>query len=410
MRLLPCAAWLGLLGLPACGGGSSKPPEADIPCTPGSGTDLELYPVASGLSDPVLVTAPPGDPRLFILEQRGRIRVMREGVLVDTPFLDIEGQVLDGGERGLLGLAFHPDYAGNGRFFVYYTRDSDTHQVVAEYAVSEGSPDEADPTSERVLLDMDDPASNHNGGMLAFGPRDGLLYISTGDGGGGGDEFGTGQNLTSLVAKILRVDVDGGQPYGIPSGNPYADSENGAEDPRPEIWVWGLRNPWRFSFDRQTGDLYIADVGQGAIEEIDVQPAGSGGGENYGWSVMEGTACYGGGGCDMTGLELPVAEYAHDNGRCSVSGGYAYRGSCIPDIAGWYFYADYCTSEIWTLQWPDAVDPVDRTAAIVNATSAFNISAFGESASGELYVVSRGNGTIFKVIRAGTAPTADAAP
>ncbi len=315
MRLLPCAALLGLLG---CGGGSSTPPEGDIPCTPGPGTDLELYPVATGLTRPVFITAPPGDSRLFIVEQPGRIRVMRDGGLVETPFLAIEDLVNDNGsEQGLLGLAFHPGYASNGRFFVYYTRDSDDYEVVVEYRVSAGDPDVADPASASVILEMQDPAANHNGGMLAF--RDGLLYIAAGDGGGGGDQFDNGQNLTSLLAKILRIDVDSDTPYGIPAGNPYADSANGPEDPRPELWVWGLRNPWRFSFDRETGDLYIGDVGQDNVEEVDVQEAGSAGGENYGWSTMEGSTCYNAGSCDMTGLELPIAEYDHGEG-CSVTG------------------------------------------------------------------------------------------
>ncbi|HTM18860.1 MAG TPA: PQQ-dependent sugar dehydrogenase, partial [Kofleriaceae bacterium] len=264
-------------------GGSSRPPEADIPCTPGPGTDLELYPVATGLSEPVLVTAAPGDARLFIIEQGGRIRVMIDGRLAEEPFLDITPKISCCGERGLLGLAFHPGYADNGRFFVYYTRAADGDQVLAEYHVSADDPNRAVDDDERLLLEMADPASNHNGGMLAF--RDGLLYISTGDGGGAGGEFGTTQNLSSLLAKILRIDVDGGDPYAIPPGNPWADSANGPDDPRPEIWVWGLRNPWRYSFDRQTGDLYIGDVGQDSWEELDYTKKGTAGLENYGWRV-----------------------------------------------------------------------------------------------------------------------------
>ncbi len=399
MRLLLAAAAL----LIACGSPPSHLP-ADLACVPGPGTELELYPVASGLKDPVFITAPPGDHRMFILEQPGRIRILRAGALVERPFLAIEDLVEDLAiEQGLLGLAFHPDFAGNGRFFVYYSKDGGASQVVAEYRVAADDPDVADAGSARVLLDIADPFGSHNAGMIAFGPRDGYLYIATGDGGGRNDEFGNGQNLTSLWGKILRIDVDGGEPYAIPPGNPYADSANGPDDPRPETWAWGLRNPWRFSFDRDTGDMFIGDVGQKAYEEINVLRAGDPGGTNFGWSTMEGIICFFTGGCDMNGLTGPVVAYPH-SGTCAVIGGYVYRGECIPDVTGWYFYSDHCSNQIFTLRYPDAVEPVDWTPHVAGQAQLDRVSSYGESPSGELYIVSRGNGTVFKLIRAGTGP------
>jgi glucose/arabinose dehydrogenase len=376
MRRLIAAALLC-----ACGNPPAHLP-ADVACTPGPGTALALHEVASGLTDPLLVTAPPGDHRLFIVERPGRIRIVRDGALREQPFLAIEDLVEDLGlEQGLLGLAFHPGYADNGRLFVYYTRQSDAYQVLAEYRVSPDDGDRADPDSAQLLLELEDPASNHNGGMLAFGPRDGLLYVSTGDGGGRNDEYGNGQNLDSPWGKLLRLDVD-------------------AAAPQPEIWAWGLRNPWRFSFDRATGDLYIGDVGQKAYEEIDVVPADSPGGTNFGWSTMEGIICFFTGGCDMTGLTLPVFAYPHSGAVCSVTGGYVYRGACIPDLAGRYFFSDWCSNQIWTLEWPGAVEPVDRTAEIAGAGQLDGVSSFGESATGELYVTSLNDGRVYRLVRA----------
>jgi glucose/arabinose dehydrogenase len=369
-------------------------------CTPASGTGLTTELVASGLTDPLFLTSPTGDPRLFIIEQPGQIRIVKDDVLVATPFLDIEGIVRDqGDEQGLLGLAFHPNYAQNGRFFVNYTASSPAGAtVVAEYTVS-GDADVAS-TAETRLLEVAQPFSNHNGGMLAFGP-DGYLYIGMGDGGLGGDPQDHGEDTTTLLGSILRIDVDSGTPYGIPASNPFSNSANGVDDPRPEIWAYGLRNPWRFSFDRDTGDLYIGDVGQGAMEEIDVQLASSTGGENYGWDIMEGSLCHEPSvGCDTSGKVMPIAEYPHalNNPVCSVTGGYVYRGECIPDLDGRYFYGDYCSGEIWTLAYPGNTTPVDQT---ISGTA---LTSFGQDAAGELYFVNRGNGSNGTVRRIIPAP------
>ncbi len=362
------------------------PPEPDVACTPGPGSQLELLPIVTeGLLRPLLATAPDWDARLFVVEQAGRIRIIRDGALVDTPFLAIEDLVLDGGERGLLGLAFHPDFIDNGRLFVDYTREPDGATVIAEYRVMAEDPDRADPESARELLVIPQPFANHNGGMLEFGP-DGWMYIAMGDGGDSGDPFGNAQNLEVLLGKLLRLDVD-------------------APAPEPEIWAYGLRNPWRFAFDRQTGDLYIADVGQRYWEEIDVQPAGGGPGVNYGWDIIEGNHCFLATSCDTTGMEPPIYEYMHvDGGACSITGGFVYRGSCIPDLAGQYFFADYCTNEVFTLAWPDAITPVDRSPELDSTNLIDGLASFGRSATGELYVLSIRTGDVFKIIRAGTAP------
>ena len=317
-----------MLGALACGDETPPSPE------PEGGVALQL--VVSGLEFPLGLTAPAADPRLFVVEKGGRIRIVRDGALLPQPFLDISARVSRGDEQGLLGLAFDPAFAGNGRFYVNYT-DVDGRTRVAAFRVSSDA-DLADPASEEVLLTVEQPFSNHNGGGLAFGP-DGFLYIGTGDGGSGGDPLGNGQDRSDLLGSLLRIDVSGPSGYAIPPDNPFI-GEAGA---RGELWDSGLRNPWRFSFDRATGDLYIADVGQGDREEIDVATRESGGGRglNYGWNRMEGSICYGGGSCDRTGLTLPVTEYGHDQG-CSVTGGYVYRGSAVPALAGLYFYADYC--------------------------------------------------------------------
>lgn len=297
---------------------------------------LSLQPFVSGLSAPVEIVDPnDSSGRLFVLEQAGRVRVIRSGVLLPTPFLDLtpanSGPVRSGGEQGLLGLAFHPAYATNGRFFLYYTRvlagDPGNEIVVQRFDRSASNPDLADPASGSIVLTIPHPQfTNHNGGKIAFGP-DGYLYI--GDGGGAGDPFAAAQSLMDLRGKILRVDVDSGTPYAIPASNPFA----GSSDPsiRKEIWSWGLRNPWRFSFDRATGDLLIGDVGQGAWEEIDFEPRASGG-RNYGWSVFEGYHCYNPPtGCSVADHLPPIIEYGHDSsGGFSVTGGYRYRGGALP--------------------------------------------------------------------------------
>ena len=263
-----------------------------------------LQTVVEGLDFPVWLTSPPGDPRLFVVEKGGRVVIVENGAVLPTPFLDLRGQVSTGSEQGLLSLAFHPGYSSNGRFFVNFTDTAGDTRVV-EYRVSPGDPGRADPGSARVVLAIEQPFANHNGGLVLFGP-DGMLYVGMGDGGSGGDPQGNGQNLGALLGKMLRIDVDGAQPYAVPDDNPFVDTAGA----RPEVWAYGLRNPWRFSFDRDTGDLYIADVGQNRVEEVNAV-SGAGGGLNYGWNVMEGTRCFEPGeGCDQDGLTLPVTEKA----------------------------------------------------------------------------------------------------
>lgn len=305
----------------------------------------------------------------------------------DTPFLDITDRVgSSANEQGLLGLAFHPDYGQNGHFFVCYT-DLLGDTVVSRFS-SEPGADQAAADGERVLLQVDQPAANHNGGQLAFGP-DGYLYIGLGDGGGAGDRYGNGQNPESLLAKILRIDVDGGEPYAVPADNPFA----GQEGVRPETWAMGLRNPWRFSFDRATGDLYIADVGQSRYEEINIQAASGAGGENYGWPIMEGRHCYRQETCDQSGLTLPVAEYTHAQG-CSVTGGYVYRGQEFPTLEGVYLFGDYCSGTIWGL----ARDAGGAWQMAGLAQSDQQLTAFGEDESGELYTLDAGEGTLYRIV------------
>ena len=364
-------------------------PPATAP-PPASAVDLAL--VAEGLESPLFAgNAGDGSGRLFVLEQAGRIRVVRDGRLVRAPFLDIAGRISAGGERGLLGLAFAPTFATDGRFFVDYT-DRDGNTVVSEFRAPDPAADRADPGSERVLLRIDQPFANHNGGALVTGP-DGLLWIATGDGGSGGDPLGNGQSLDTLLGKLLRIDPRpvAGAPYGIPSDNPFV----GRAGARAEIWAYGLRNPWRFSFDRASGDLWIGDVGQGAIEEVDRWPAGSPAGPNFGWNTMEASACFNPAeGCDPAGLILPVAEYGHDRG-CSITGGYVYRGVGVPGLAGTYLYADYCAGTIWGLE-AAAGKPAPR----VLLDSGLSVASFGEDEAGELYVVDLAGGRLLRVVAA----------
>lgn len=343
---------------------------------------VQLVTVASGFNRPLFLTnAGDGSGRLFVVQQSGRIRIVRDGQMVDPPFLDvsslISSEALGGGysERGLLGLTFHPDYANNGQFFINYTdRSGDT--VVARYQVSADNPDVADPNSAVTILTQEQPYPNHNGGMLAFGP-DGYLYVGLGDGGSGGDPENRAQNLGTWLGKILRIDVNA-DTFTVPADNPYA----GARGALPEIWAYGLRNPWRFSFDRSTGDLYIGDVGQNQWEEIDFQPADSTGGENYGWNVYEATHPYNGAPAPDN-MVLPVAEYSHGVG-ISISGGYVYRGSLLPQLDGVYFYGDYGTGTIWSL-YRDA--NADWQNNVFLSGTGLTISGFGEDEDGELYVV-----------------------
>jgi hypothetical protein len=359
--------------------------------------------VATGLSNPVLVTGAPGDTsRLFVVEQTGTIRIIKNGILQPTPFLDISSAVVCCGEEGLLGLAFDPAYQSNGRFYVSYdslraSPDTGARSVIARFTVS-GNPDIANAGSGQAIITVNQPYSNHKGGMIAFG-ADGFLYIGFGDGGSGGDPQGHGQNRTDLLGSMLRLDVSGNGTYTIPPTNPYADSTT----LNKEIWNYGLRNPWRWSFDRQTHDLYIGDVGQGAYEEIDVQPAASPGGENYGWNIMEGLHCYSpSSGCDQTGITLPMLEYDHrslisSNGRssCAVVGGYVYRGSAIPALQGTYFYSDNCSSFIRSFRWTGSgITESSEWPALETSAS---VSSFGEDNAGELYVVDLA-GSIYKVV------------
>ena len=349
------------------------------------GLSLEL--VADGFSRPVVLShAGDGSGRLFVVEQQGRIRIVGGGV-----FLDIASLVdSSGNEQGLLGLAFHPDFTNNGFFYVNYTHDPvgsgpDVTRV-SRFEVSVGDPDVSDPSSEMIILELEQPASNHNGGDLRFGP-DGYLYIATGDGGGARDQFQNAQNLGSLLGKLLRIDVDGGAPYAIPAGNPFVGVGNALD----EIWAYGLRNPWRFSFDRLTGDLFIGDVGQTQVEEIDLQPASSTGGENYGWSCMEGDLSVGFNPCDGRPLTAPILVYNHDLG-CSVTGGYRYRGS-IAALRGVYVFGDFCTGRIWFASESDGVWSADEWA-----NTDISISSFGEDEDGELYVVDLGRGELYRFV------------
>ncbi len=378
---------------------SATPPSAAAP-TPPPGGELPALPsiaferIAGGFERPTFVTgAGDGSGRLFVTEKRGTIRIVRDGQVAPQPFLDIRARIASSGnEQGLLGLAFHPAFAANGRFFVYYTAKEGGANTLAEYRVAPADPDRADPASGRVLFAIDDRYANHNGGMLAFGP-DGYLYIALGDGGGAGDPLRAGQDLANPLGSILRIDVDAppapGLAYAIPPENPFV----GREGARPETWAYGLRNPWRFSFDRETGDLWIADVGQNAREEVNFEPAGSPGGRNYGWSIMEGTICYRPAqGCDRAGLTLPVFDYPHDDG-CSVTGGYVYRGQAFPALRGAYLLADYCTGSAWALRWQDTRLQVTRLADFPTG-----ISSFGEDDAGELYIVRDGAGTLERIV------------
>lgn len=370
----------------------SPAPSASVGTATGEPPRLALEPVVGGLDRPLDVATRPGDASSFLVaEQGGRIRVVRDGRLVERPFLDLSDRATAGGEQGLLGVAVHPDPA-DGRLFVYYT-DRDEDQVVASYPTDPADPDHGLADRETRVLVMDDPFGNHNGGGLQFGP-DGFLYIATGDGGGGGDPLGSGRDLGSLLAKILRIDVDtpsDSAAYGIPADNPFV----GHEGARPEVWLTGLRNPFRIRFDSGSGALWIGDVGQGSREEIDVAPAGVGG-LDYGWNLMEGTSCYAEDPCDPTGLTLPVAEYAHDQG-CSVAGGAVYRGTAQPTLTGWYVFADYCSGLVWVLPADPAVrgDPVEATLALESGRP---ITAIAPGPDGELLATDLRGGEVLRVV------------
>ncbi len=371
---------------------------------PASGSVM-LAEVATDISSPTdIQNAHDGSGRLFFVQQSGRIMVWKNTVEPPTAFLDISNLILAGGEQGLLGLAFHPDYRNNGFFYVNYTRSPDGATVVARYSRSENNPDVADPQSAAVLLTIAQPYASHNGGAVRFGP-DGYLYIGMGDGGSGNDPQNYAQDLTSLLGKILRIDVNtttGALPYGIPPDNPFAGSQQPGV--RAEIWAYGLRNPWRFSFDRLTGDLFIADVGQDAREEIDFVRAGSAGGMNFGWRVMEGTQCTnlpGGLPCNDPSFTPPVVDYDHGQG-CSVTGGYLYRGRAVPELIGTsspeekgiYVYGDLCSGTIWGIS-ATAAGGVSNSVLLA---SGLYITTFGEDENGEIYVADAVASKIYKLV------------
>ena len=359
----------------------ADPPSSDF--DPASVT-IDLEPYAAGLQAPLLLThAGDGSGRSFVVEQGGTIRIVEDGEVAPEPFLDISDKTEGGGEQGLLGLAFHPDFERDGRFFVNYT-DLAGDTVVASYR-AEGS--SADSTSEQVLLEIDQPYANHNGGHLAFGP-DGYLYIASGDGGSAGDPEDNAQNRDSLLGKLLRIDVDDPAGYGVPSDNPWADGRDGA----PEVWAYGLRNPWRFSFDGPSDTLWVGDVGQGELEEINRVGADEAG-LDFGWNQMEGSRCYEGSDCETAGRVLPVTEYGHDLG-CSVTGGFVYRGEDFPELQGGYFFADYCSGRIWAVD-AEIPGPVEPTLLYSSERA---LSSFGLDEEGELYVTDIGAGEVLRVV------------
>ena len=366
---------------------SSPAPTSSAPPLNLSDIDIRVQEFAGGFSQPVFLThAGDGSGSVYVVEQGGRILVLDANGERRSTFLNISDRVESGGERGLLGLAFHPDYESNGRFFVYYSNNAGDN-VVSRFQRRTAT--SANPDSERLILRMDDPFSNHNGGWIAFGP-DGFLYVATGDGGSGGDPLGNGQSLRTLLGKILRIDVNRESPYAIPADNPFVDRAGA----RREIWAYGLRNPWRNAFDRATGHLYIGDVGQGGREELDVQRSGRGG-VNFGWNTMEGTRCFDGDTCDRSGLTLPFAEYPTAEG-CAVTGGYVYRGTRFPQLAGAYFFGDYCNGRIFGIDARRALggDVLSERRLL---DSGIGISSFGEDEAGELYVVGHG-GTIHRLL------------
>ncbi len=388
-----------LLGSPgpsaASPGPSSASPGPAVSVAPGAAFDparvgLALEPFVGGLNGPLAVThAGDGSGRIFVAEQEGTVRIVRDGGLIAEPFLDISGRISAGGERGLLGLAFHPDFPTDPRFFVNYT-DPNGDTRVSSFAVDPATPDLADPGSEVGLVSIDQPYANHNGGALAFGP-DGFLYIATGDGGSGGDPHGNGQSLETLLGKILRIDVDtteGDRAYSIPADNPFV----GQAGALPEIFVFGMRNPWRMSFDRANGDLWIGDVGQGAWEEIDVVRAGTSG-QNFGWNLMEGAHCFRPAeGCEDPSLVLPVTEYTRNLGS-TVIGGVVYRGSDQPALVGGYVFADYGSGNVWLID--AALDgPTDPVLALASDAT---ISSFGEDEAGEVYATDLAAGELLRV-------------
>ncbi len=374
--------------LTACNSFLTVPPPPPPP--PGTPT---LQALGTSFSNPLYVTAPPVDSqRIFVVEQGGRIRILRHDTLLAGSFLDLSSKISSGGERGLLSLAFHPLYATNGRFYVYFTNPSGDIRIV-RYNVST-NPDSADESTADTVLKVAHPVNaNHNGGQLQFGP-DGKLYAGTGDGGGAGDTAGNAQNKHVLLGKLLRFNVDGASGYTIPTDNPFATDTSAA----PEIWSYGLRNPWRFSFDRINGDLYIGDVGQNAWEEVDVSSTAvqAGRGANFGWNIREGMHCYTNPSCSTAGLVDPLVEYPHTLGACAITGGYVYRGSRVPVMADFYFYADYCNGFVLSFRYSggNVTTQLDWTQLLSPGPT---ISSFGQDARGELYIVTL-NGGVYRIV------------
>lgn len=351
---------------------------------------IQLVPVASGLWN-MTNMAHAGDERIFVTGQGGQVWIIENGSVLGEPFLDVSSltDLTDATERGLLDIAFHPDYSENGYFYINYT-DLNGHTVVSRWQVSD-DPNRADPDSESIVLQVQQPYSNHNGGQIEFGP-DGYLYIGLGDGGNQGDTEGNGQNPQTLLGAILRIDVDSASPYAIPADNPFINDDN----VRNEIWAYGVRNPWGLQFDSLTGDLYFADVGQDLWEEVNWQPAGVGG-QNYGWNILEATHCYGAENCDETGLTLPIHEYNHDIGACSITGGAVYRGDEYPQMQGNYFFGDLCLGSIWAM-----VSNGDGSWSVRAVQPQWVSSVvFAADAAGNLYVGDRGTDTLFRIEPAG---------
>jgi glucose/arabinose dehydrogenase len=375
------------LAVSASGCGSQF--ESETPDLPEGPVAVGLEQVASGLAFPLYLTAPAGDPRLFVVEKGGRIRIVQNGALLPTPFLDLSARVSTGGEQGMLGLAFDPGYASSGRFVVHYT-DLAGDSRVTLFRVSP-DPDVADPASELAVLGVDQPFPNHNGGQVLFGP-DGYLYVMLGDGGSAGDPDDRGQSLADLLGSILRIQPLEAGGYAVPADNPFV----GLPEARPEIWSYGLRNPWRVDFDPGTGDLYVADVGQSRWEEVSVSTAaaGAGRGANFGWRIMEGPDCFVASPCDETGLEPPLVWYDHGRG-CSITGGFVYRGSAIPALQGHYFYSDYCTGFVRSFRLADGV-AVDQYQWPTLAPGS-GVPGFGRDAAGELYILGT-DGVVYRIV------------
>jgi glucose/arabinose dehydrogenase len=373
-----------LLLAAGCAGNDASPSTVPI--------NLGLQVLVSGLNSPLGLEQPgDGSNRLFVVEQGGTIRIIQNGAVLAQPFLDISGKVVTGGEMGLLGVTFHPGFRQNGKFYVNYVRSlsGQIQSVIAEYTASPANANTVDPASERILLTVDQVGnfSNHKAGQLAFGP-DGFLYFGLGDGGSEGDPFGHGQNTQILLGKLMRIDVNATSPglqYQIPPDNPFV-----AGGGLPEIWAFGFRNPWRFSFDRTSGRLFLADVGQDSFEEVDIVQKGG----NYGWNIMEGLHCFNPPtGCNTTGLMLPIAEYSHSEGN-AVIGGYVYHGSNIPGLKGMYVFGDLGTGKIWVLQ-ETSQSVFTRTLV---ATTGKTISSLGQDQSGELYLVDYGGGNVYRIV------------